>query len=122
MPAGGKLYFLATSVDLETGLWITDGTADGTRLLATIPFFFSASEIFAATPSRIFFTSLHKDLWVSDGTPAGTRLVYEGSSINFLEPVGEGVYFLDGIREGQIWRSDGTESGTRRLTDLPDGD
>ncbi len=120
MPAAGRFFFLARSAE-ETGLWVTDGTADGTRFLAATSLFFGQGVI-AATPSRLFFATNDEGLWVSDGTPAGTRLVYE-DSINFLEPAGEGVYFLTGyIGQAQIWQSDGTETGTRRLTDLPEGD
>src|SRR6476659_7042908 len=63
MPAAGRFYFLAKSAE-GTGLWITDGTADGTQLLAAIPFY-SGSGIFAATPSRLFFIN-SGSLWVSD--------------------------------------------------------
>lgn len=116
MPAAGRFYFLAESA-AGKGLWITDGTADGTQLLAAIPFY-DVSGLFAATPSRLFFIN-GGGLWVSDGTPGGTRSVVFTDQTDFLEPVGEEVYFLGGdIRDTQIWRSDGTESGTGPLTEI----
>jgi ELWxxDGT repeat protein len=129
LAAAGRLYFLATSV-AGTGLWVTDGTADGTRLLAATASGVSASDLMTATPSRLFFTAGESDLWVSDGTPGGTRLVHSFDQFPdgcaafspFLEPAGEAVDFLarDSVHGAQIWRSDGTESGTRRLTDIQD--
>ncbi|HSS52561.1 MAG TPA: ELWxxDGT repeat protein [Thermoanaerobaculia bacterium] len=120
MPAAGRFYFLAES-DAGTGLWITDGTENGTQLLAAIPIY-GGSGLFAATPTRLFFITAEA-LWVSDGTPGGTRSVVSADQNDFLEPVGETVYFLGGdIRAPQIWRSDGTESGTGPLTEIPQSD
>jgi ELWxxDGT repeat protein len=132
MPAAGRFYFMAVSVE-GTGLWVTDGTADGTRFLAATSFDFGSGAM-AETPFRLFFTAgSGTELWVSDGTPDGTRLVHRSALSDlidhdcaalqpFLEPAGEGVYFLagDSVHRAQIWRSDGTESGTRRLTDVQD--
>jgi len=124
----GSLYFQASTAEGE-GLWVSDGTADGTRLLTTLSSGASSLDVLAATPSRVFFTAdSGTELWVSDGTPAGTRLVHKSpffscaSLVPFIEVQGETAYFLgaDNVYGFQIWRSDGTESGTQRVTTLSD--
>ena len=61
---------------LETSLWVTDGTPDGTVQLHTWDLFSGPFQT-AAAGSRLFFIapapSGGRELWTSDGTPAGTR-------------------------------------------------
>jgi ELWxxDGT repeat protein len=78
---GGQLYF--TAVDSQHGreLWTSDGTADGTRLVADIAAGRASSDPTDLTVagSRLFFLandgSHGRGLWVSDGSSVGIRLV-----------------------------------------------
>jgi ELWxxDGT repeat protein len=137
-PWNGRLYFLAEGESgADSGLWSSDGTAAGTRFVApSVNNFTNGNTVLAATPSRLFFTSLNvtEQLWTSDGTPpGGSRLLHrfqappctepdlcQGPYLNFLEPVGNLVIFTasDGVHGPQIWASDGTRTGTRPLTAL----
>jgi ELWxxDGT repeat protein len=113
-----RLYFVASRGEGgETGLWSTDGTPGGTRLIR------NGGDVgpLVATPSRLFFTSGEEseELWATDGTFGGTRRVAEG--VGSINASGDAVYFT--LRQGghrlEIWRSDGTRRGTRALTQLP---
>ncbi|HWS72737.1 MAG TPA: hypothetical protein VN605_11510, partial [Thermoanaerobaculia bacterium] len=92
--AGGLLFVLSTVT--THALWTTDGTADGTKLLASLP-----GQIIAGGTVRgiSFFATLPqsgaRQLWRTDGTPAGTFVLTEDA--NLIRPVGSGSrhqYFL----------------------------
>ncbi len=86
--AGGLLFFGADDGVHGTELWVSDGTATGTRLVKDINPGPMHSGIDAtdwnqlvAVGNRVFFFAndgVHGyELWVSDGTTAGTRLVVD---------------------------------------------
>lgn len=117
-----RLYFVASHGEWsEAGLWSTDGTPGGTRLIR------NGGDVgpLVATPSRLFFTAgeASEELWLTDGTPAGTRRVaeFDPPGVGSINASGDAVYFT--LRPGghrlEIWRSDGTSQGTRPLTQLP---
>lgn len=113
-------------------VWATDGTTEGTVLLAEP---WGRDFLIEGTVNRgvLFFSGQDDDtgveLWRSDGTPAGTQLVLDianedlgGSFPHGLMPMGESVLFF--ARDDQsygsargygLWRSDGTEEGTLLL-------
>ncbi|HEU4329435.1 MAG TPA: ELWxxDGT repeat protein, partial [Roseiflexaceae bacterium] len=132
-------------------LWKSDGSADGTTLLAQFDYNINVSV--ELTPSQLtpfsskaFFTAWDKDtgneLWVSDGTPAGTRQVTDintvpdphygtfpdasknrGSVPHSLTVLGGTLLFAanDGVHGDELWRSDGTAAGTVLVKDLYPG-
>ena len=111
-------------------LWMSDGTAEGTRAVEVPAFGFSWPTAFLG--SVFFFTEseLHgSELWKSDGTPSGTRLVKDirpgphGSAGVGLTVFRGAIYFAadDGTNGSELWRSDGTPEGTRLLADLRPG-
>lgn len=116
---GGGLLFFGTG-----GLWRSDGTADGTSVLAGIwgdqlykigtTAFFRASE-----------TGGKKALWKTDGTEVGTALVkggFAGQVTRFGETGGKLVFLADdGTSGAEPWVSDGTPSGTALLMDINPG-
>jgi ELWxxDGT repeat protein len=127
-PKGGAILFTANDGVHGAELWISDGTDDGTYLLAEI----------AAGPSGSFplgFTALNgavyfsasgpegHELWRTDGTEAGTALfndIYPGTSGSApqeLTAVGDLLFFLayDPTFGEQLFRSDATVAGTFRL-------
>lgn len=118
------------------GLWRTNGTADGTRLIKDIgngPAFrgtFPPDVLFKLN-GILFFNaygpnSEGRELWKSDGTEEGTVLVKDidpgsnsSSPANFLE-FNDELYFTaeDEQTGSQVWKSDGTAEGTTRLTNI----
>lgn len=121
-------------------LWVSDGTARGTRPLRTIGTFLglgiavdghsrrAAGEHFfyvdrTQTPAEL------AELWASDGTPRGTvavgrfpreRLVYGTESMRSL--AGR-IFFAAPTAAGvELWVSNGTRGGTRPVTSLPGED
>ncbi|HEX4953960.1 MAG TPA: ELWxxDGT repeat protein [Thermoanaerobaculia bacterium] len=101
----GQLFFLAR--DQAHGLepWRSDGTAEGTSLLADLRPGSSSPTIreLAVAGERLFFTlsdGIHgRELWTSDGTAVGTRMVHDlapgpaGSEPEGLHEVGGRLYF-----------------------------
>jgi ELWxxDGT repeat protein len=80
----GSLLFYCGKVNSEEELWVTDGTAAGTRQVADLnpgpwPDNSSSPLEMLAVGNRIYFTANDGEhgfeLWRSDGTPAGTVLV-----------------------------------------------
>ena len=128
--AGDKLFFIATEATHGRELWVSDGTAAGTRLVRDL-----VPGAGGSNPSHLtlgngvvyFLTSGDGDkrLWVSDGTPGGTvPLRHVGASGSSDEPVlvATGGTLFFSFRDA-LWKSDGTPEGTGWVADLnPIGD
>lgn len=142
----GKVVFFRADDGIHGDeLWITDGTAAGTRMVKDIlppennPFDnyqFEGSDpgyiasvgggkvVFAAQGEDLF----NRELWVSDGTEAGTVLLKDISpdrqgEPRYMTPLPDGrVVFSAAIDRSDIgrelWITDGTESGTVMLKDI----
>ena len=93
--AGDVAYFVADDGIHGRELWLTDGTAAGTRLVKDI------------NPSPPHYRN---------GSPAGM------SSPTGLTVMNGVLYFFafDGVAEPALWRSDGTADGTYRLAEVRD--
>ncbi len=118
--AGGRLFFgQALSSPgpspRDVQLWVTDGTAAGTRMLSRP---LSRSDEFTtglyALDERILYSSTSDaeglEPWVTDGTAAGTHLVQDiaPSASSFphdFTRVGSSVFFVarDGIHGNELW-------------------
>lgn len=132
---GGAIYFTA---DDGTGswheVWRSDGTAEGTVRLSTIP---SSSSPDNLTPvgGTLFFTSSDggavagAELWKTDGSVGGTVLVKDvrpgtaGSNPSWLAAAGGTLFFQadDGAAGRELWKSDGTAAGTVLVKDIRPG-
>lgn len=147
---GDVCVFTAESKASGRELWVTDGTATGTRLLSDIAVGKASSDPSELTQvgSRIFFSADDgvngRELWVTDGTPAGTRLVEDirpgretvwdwmtdtnvernawGDPQGLMEFGGK-VFFAanDGVHGYELWSSDGTAQGTAMVKDIAPG-
>lgn len=128
----GKVFFTAidpaaeTSVDIAA-LWISDGTAAGTRLVKG-GYSYDGFAYHPAFGGRgmYFFAAHHVDgergrqLWRSDGTEAGTEVI-ASSDLRLPAPsifvsevpptfeLGGSVLFFS---NDSLWRTDGTAAGT----------
>ena len=116
----GLVYFRAnasgTRPDESPSLWVTDGTAAGTRSVgvagAEVVSFRGKAHILAGP-----------DLWVTDGTAAGTTLVADlDPMLRFRDAVavGDTMYIFAVRQEGgtELWKTDGTQAGTSLVARL----
>jgi ELWxxDGT repeat protein len=140
---GGVVFTTELDSDLEAGLFVTDGTANGTVLLngSFSPFQEAAHFSTANATSLTDFTPLGDgkvlfaggggtpsggtQLWITDGTFAGTTpLVDFGNTydvnVTYVTPLGNGAAVFDvggaGATLPGLWATDGTSAGTIRLT------
>ena len=138
----GKLYFTANDGENGQELWVSDGTTEGTTLVADIRTvisnygysFGSFPRNFTEFNGKLYFNAgndeVGRELWVTDGTTEGTTLVvdispggnsyYSGSyPENFTEFNGK-LYFTanDGITGSELWVTDGTSEGTTLVADI----
>ncbi|MBR1565042.1 MAG: T9SS type A sorting domain-containing protein [Paludibacteraceae bacterium] len=137
------LYFAAVDADNGEELWVSDGTPEGTHIVADINSGVEGSNPCWLTSSgdKVFFSAndgVHGDeLWVTDGTTEGTHLVYDiyegaiASAPQAITAFGNKVLFFamdeesewDPVRkdgdEKWLWISDGTQEGTERIGDTP---
>jgi ELWxxDGT repeat protein len=123
---GGKLFFNGTDPLHGSALWVTDGTASGTRLVRSAPVGAPGMEPISMTAfqGRLYYTSRtdNSTLWSSDGTDAGTR---QYSALTHFDDFNTGVGGLlyrrgttDGFSNG-IWVTDGNPAHQTQLsTDL----
>ena len=116
----GRRLMVAAGKDV----WITDGTPDGTVLLASDTSSLSPFEPLFDVNGIPYFT-MRGGLRSSDGTPQGTAKVSNliqshdaGSDPSDFTAVGDAVYFVanDGVHGRELWRTD--VSGTRLVRDI----
>jgi ELWxxDGT repeat protein len=138
---GNRFYF--TAVEQATGreLWVSDGTAAGTRLVKditpgsyqSIPY---GSDLIGLTAvgDRLFFLEgstlmFGSKLWVSNGTEAGTTLVknlgpvpqpLESPVLGQMIDLNDQAFFSGWDTEAWVepWMSGGTPETTRRVKDI----
>ena len=132
--AGGKVFFSARDQAFEDGLWVTDGTAAGTREVFHLGSVYDGWRPDELTPfgNGVIFHAGTLDHgvepWRSDGTAAGTSQVAElepGQSFYTLygfQTVGGVTYFFGpgapGLSAVALWRTDGTAAGTVPVVQL----
>ncbi len=144
--AHGRVWFTAQHIGdasrNATGfeLWVTDGTAAGTSLVADIrsgPAGAMPGAVLPLPGGEVVFAAddglVGREPWVSDGTPANTRLLLDahpplpgstlGSNARGYVTVGEQSFFAadDGVNGTELWVTDGTTAGTRLVADLRGG-
>lgn len=124
--AGGKAYMttIVPTTGQENGIWVSDGTAEGTFRItpndtthvgeapvANFPSFLSSKPIIVPVGDRVFFalttSSLGSELWTSDGTLSGTHPVSDfvagpdGSNPLDLTPTPDGLLFAAHEADGR---------------------
>jgi ELWxxDGT repeat protein len=132
--AGGKLFFVAPVADGSSELWVSDGTAKGTRALTQLePYYpFQDTEWMKEMGGRLYFVAndvVHGyELWRSDGTPQGTVRVSDfgyfhalrGLTSEGLALAGGKILFnaFDGLNDTRLWISDGRPESTAPFRSL----
>ena len=142
--AAGRVLLAAIGRDemSELGVepWVSDGTAEGTRLLVDLApgpessfphdlVRFRGGVAFFASSSESPESPGGESLWLSDGTVSGTRrisdLVIEGapSWASWATVAGDRLFFVaSGAATGpELWVSDGTAAGTHIVADIRPG-
>src|SRR5690606_3948271 len=133
----GKVCFAADDGTYGNELWISDGTAQGTKLLKDIQPGMGGSDPsgFVVHNGELYFkaTTLQygSELWKTDGTTAGTTLVKDvrvgntlGSEPGYLGSFNGYLYFTassDGFNTF-LYKTDGTPSGTIEIKPLGFGE
>jgi ELWxxDGT repeat protein len=116
-------------------LWVSDGTATGTRLLRDIHPGPSGSSISwsAGLPEELVFAACEPvagcEVWRSDGTTTGTIRLLDlvpGAASSWprgFTRIGDFVYFTaERVATGrEIWATDGTAAGTFQLPEISVG-
>ena len=124
---GNDLFVPLNDGVLGTALWVTDGTAAGTTVLAQV-----APQAFASFNGSEYFLangpSSQSGLWKTDGTATGTSEVKDLPSLSTLYSFGgnqlavaNGKLFFttsDGNQGVDLWVSDGSQSGTVIVKDF----
>jgi ELWxxDGT repeat protein len=142
----GRALFTATDPTHGDEPWVTDGTPEGTHLLADLnPGLDSGTPPpGSVSPSQFSFLSLGDgrvlfaatdgtqgyEPWITDGTPEGTHLVTDinpgaasSGVTSFFDFGGGRALFAadDGTSGNELWATDGTAEGTHRLADINPG-
>ncbi|HEX6101116.1 MAG TPA: ELWxxDGT repeat protein [Thermoanaerobaculia bacterium] len=135
--AGGKLFFVANggTRQYESRLFVSDGTASGTRMLRAADGSNVAYYAYLrAIGDKVYFAGqtglTATEPWVSDGTDAGTHLIanlgadrapsssprlFAGTDRLVFFHATEGTIAESNSAEASLWRSDGTAAGTFKL-------
>ena len=134
--SGGFVYFSAATSDQSNdyNLWRSDGTAEGTRLIADLPddVAFNPPRDITGVKGTVFFTAANgpnasggNELWKTDGTEAGTvrlrSFLPDGNGgdtrARDLTAAGGTLFFVttDPAEGEALWKSDGTEAGTVKV-------
>jgi ELWxxDGT repeat protein len=127
---GQRLYFTWHSRTNGVELWVTDGSAAGTRMaLDVAPGSAGSWPIgFEVINGELLFfayqdgTGSHRSMYATTGTTAGTRLVADvdkGPNAESLVPMNGRLYFpgrLRGASNFTLWSTDGTSAGTREVS------
>lgn len=128
---GGKVIFTAKTDAYGTEWWISDGSAEGTELLADINIgssggvyasYFNPAEGFIVYNDELYFTGITNgdhELWKTDGTAEGTKLVKNIASFVSSYPGSYAVFNNElyfSCRQG-LWKTDGSSGGTVLVED-----
>ncbi|HEX8435936.1 Ig-like domain-containing protein [Archangium sp.] len=118
----GKLLFLAVTDAFSEGLWVSDGTEGGTRLVKTL---LQTSGKLVRFGPHVYFSHGSK-LWRTDGSPEGTQQVtsflpdQDVSAPEALTPVGDSLFFLASHPTfgRDLYRYPSASGGVERVADL----
>ncbi|HEX2223934.1 MAG TPA: ELWxxDGT repeat protein, partial [Thermoanaerobaculia bacterium] len=130
---GHRAFFAVEDEEHGDEVWTSDGTPEGTTLLADFQPGPSGSNPagFTEFQGRVYFSTrvdAEHLVWKSDGTAAGTGVVKSFPLSSYLpafftEHAGALYFFADDGEHGfELWKTDGTEAGTSLVADLNPGE
>lgn len=125
---GGRFVFVTRTPELGAEPWVTDGTSEGTRLLADVNAGAGSSGVshLCSTSGRLIFgvhvynakmtSSLRREVWSTNGTPEGTQKLLEvGDSDAFAAtPASVGPWCFFEVAK-DVWMTDGTPAHTKKV-------
>jgi ELWxxDGT repeat protein len=128
----GKAYFAASTPTYGNELWVTDGTAIGTKLLKDISIGTASSTplLLTVAGNYLFFRAtdgnMDTELWRTNGTDTGTfRLkdigIWNGNPSHLLAFNNKLYFNATDSLGAELWVSDGSEAGTQRVKDINPG-
>ncbi|MCC6696873.1 MAG: hypothetical protein IT365_14680 [Candidatus Hydrogenedentes bacterium] len=129
MPTACPFADASFIVGSNIGLWLTDGSPEGTVVLEDTDRFAQAG-LMTPVRDKVVFRAKDaehgRELWTTDGTPAGAHLIQDifpgpsDSSIGEVTDLGDVVCFQadDGTHGLELWVTDGTVEGTRLAADI----
>lgn len=112
--------------DKLSGLWRTDGTAEGTVMVKDILW---DPLTLQRVGDKLYFKTYSAQLWQSDGTVEGTELlrdIFPGTASSNPDrfTAGNGYFLFTAYNETlgrELWQSDGTTAHTQLVVDLYPG-
>lgn len=129
--SSGHFFFVTSTLAAGQEVWVSDGTAGGTQLLADISAGAEDTLVreFIEFGGATYFSAASwingdRSLWRTDGTSAGTtsfvQIGFPGADTGDLLSFGGKLLFTayDAVNGAEIWETDGTLAGTQVLTDL----
>lgn len=140
--ANGKVLFSAAADGVDTGLelWITDGTATGTKLVKDLypgPSGSAPTNLTKLGNGKVIFSAAdgtsNGNLWISDGTATGTVKFANifgpsnGNSLSQFTPFGANkliftAYDFNGSNGAVMWITNGSTAGSFMLKAFGSGD
>jgi ELWxxDGT repeat protein len=140
-----KKFFIESEAITGRELWVTDGTAENTKMVKNIAetwldsnpiilgylnskAIFTASDNYLDVDGETALDNHGNELWISDGSESGTTLLKDicpgtcsaifNSSTTMQ--IGSLLYFVadDGVHGYELWSTDGTTSGTKMIKDI----
>ena len=120
-------YYFAAFVDGAFDMWLSDGTAEGTRKFSeVVPGPFGSTRYLTATDSAVYFIA-GSQLWKTNGTAEGTQSLVLQSIPRSLMAACDTVYFTafggpPGAPSGTtaLWTTDMTQAGTTFVAHIYD--
>ncbi|MEM1343011.1 MAG: DUF4214 domain-containing protein [Pseudomonadota bacterium] len=123
----GLLYFATNDSNGQDGpeIWVTDGTTEGTRIVADFAAFAGRASGLTAFEGKLFFRSSNPDggengIAVYSLDPATGAIAFLGEGPSRVERDVNGVLYFNGNETGfgEPYASDGTPEGTVTLGDI----
>lgn len=134
---GNKVLFQADNGSSGPELWATDGTTEGTVLIADVYNIGnggSGPQLLTRLGDKVVFSAIGpfvaNELWVTDGTTEGTILLKDiwpgaggASQPSQFTVLGDLLIFTatDNLNGTELWVTDGTSAGTVLLKDINPG-
>ncbi len=120
---GSKLFFNGTDPLHGSALWVTDGTAAGTRLVRNTAAGAPGMEPISMTAfaGKLYYTSrtANSTIWLSDGSDAGTRQFSALTYFNDFNTAVGGLLYTRGTTDSfnnGIWVTDGDPAHQTQLS------